>query len=173
MSDHLKYIAHYPQQIRTQVEQLLAQGSLGHYLTSRYPTTHDVRSDSALRDLVEQYKRRYMKRAAPLSKVAYDPNIHLVKHALGTHTRISRVQGNKLKSKNEIRISRLFKDAPLGMLEMILVHELAHLKEANHDKAFYQLCQHMQPDYHQRELDTRLYLIELEANGPLYEASGT
>jgi len=42
---------------------------------------------------------------------------------------------------------------------MIVVHELAHLKERNHDKAFYQLCQHMEPDYHQLEFDCRVYLL--------------
>ncbi|HAL21836.1 MAG TPA: metal-dependent hydrolase, partial [Stenotrophomonas sp.] len=46
-------------------------------------------------------------------------------------------------------------------LRMIVVHELAHLKEADHNKAFYQLCQHMEPDYLQLEFDTRLYLTEL------------
>jgi predicted metal-dependent hydrolase len=42
------------------------------------------------------------------------------------------------------------------------VHELAHLKEFAHDKAFYQLCTNMAPDYHQLEFDTRLYLTHLE-----------
>jgi len=41
---------------------------------------------------------------------------------------------------------------------MIVVHELAHLKETEHNKAFYQLCEYMLPDYHQREFDLRLYL---------------
>jgi len=42
------------------------------------------------------------------------------------------------------------------------VHELAHLKERAHDKAFYALCQHMAPDYHQLEFDLRLYLTVQE-----------
>ncbi len=42
---------------------------------------------------------------------------------------------------------------------MIVVHELAHLKEREHDKAFYQLCAHMEPDYHQLEFDCRVYLL--------------
>ncbi|HYG06232.1 MAG TPA: YgjP-like metallopeptidase domain-containing protein, partial [Stenotrophomonas sp.] len=42
------------------------------------------------------------------------------------------------------------------------VHELAHLKESDHNKAFYQLCLHMEPDYHQLEFDLRLYLTQLE-----------
>ena len=48
---------------------------------------------------------------------------------------------------------------------MIVVHELAHLKEREHDKAFYALCQHMEPDYHQLEFDLRLWLTALELPG--------
>ena len=84
------------------------------------------------------------------------------------HTYVSRVQGNKLKSKNEIKIGSVFKKAPQALLNMIVVHELAHLKEKEHDKAFYKLCQHMLPNYHQLELMTRIYLTELENNGSIY-----
>ncbi len=45
---------------------------------------------------------------------------------------------------------------------MIVVHELAHLKQREHDKGFYQLCQHMLPNYHQLEFDTRLWLMARE-----------
>ncbi len=45
------------------------------------------------------------------------------------------------------------------MLVDVVVHELAHLKEKEHDKAFYQLCTYMEPAYHQLELDARLFLI--------------
>ncbi len=38
------------------------------------------------------------------------------------------------------------------------MHELAHLKESDHNKAFYRLCELMQPGYHQIEFDLRLYL---------------
>lgn len=44
---------------------------------------------------------------------------------------------------------------------MIVVHELAHLKERDHDKAFYQLCLHMEPNYMQYEFDCRVYLVWL------------
>jgi predicted metal-dependent hydrolase len=51
---------------------------------------------------------------------------------------------------------------------MIAVHELAHLKEKDHNKGFYKLCQHMLADYFQLEFDTRLYLIQLETFGAIY-----
>ena len=41
---------------------------------------------------------------------------------------------------------------------MIVVHELAHFKESDHNKAFYKLCEHMLPGYHQVEFDLRVYL---------------
>jgi predicted metal-dependent hydrolase len=88
--------------------------------------------------------------------------------ALGTHTFISRVQGNKLKAKNEIRISHIFKIAPIEFLKMIVTHELAHLKVKEHDKAFYKLCTHIEPSYHQFEFDVRLYLTHLELYGELF-----
>jgi hypothetical protein len=44
---------------------------------------------------------------------------------------------------------------------MIVVHELAHLRQRAHDKPFYALCEHMLPGYHQIEFDTRLYLTWL------------
>jgi predicted metal-dependent hydrolase len=41
---------------------------------------------------------------------------------------------------------------------MIVVHELAHLRESEHNRAFYKLCEHMLPGYGQIEFDLRLYL---------------
>ena len=70
--------------------------------------------------------------------------------------------------KHEIRIGTLFKKAPESFLAMIVVHELAHLKEKEHNKAFYKLCQSMLPDYHQLELDLRIYLTHVELIGDIY-----
>ena len=101
--------------------------------------------------------------------MAFDNKLHVIRNALGMHTAISRVQGGKLKSKREIRVATVFKEMPPEFLRMIVVHELAHLKEREHDKAFYQLCRHMEPGYHQLEFDLRVYLSYLEASGvPLW-----
>ena len=72
---------------------------------------------------------------------------------------------SRLAAKHEIRIASMFKQAPDEFLRMIVVHELAHLREKNHDKAFYQLCSHMEPQYHQYEFDLRLYLTHVEHAG--------
>jgi predicted metal-dependent hydrolase len=164
----VNYLSAYPAALQQQIQQLIEQQQLGHWLRAKYPHEHQLSNDQVLRDYALEIKNRYMRKSAPLSKVVYDPKIHVLKHALGLHSYVSRVQGNKLKSKNEIRISSLFKKGPEAFLQMIVVHELAHLKEKQHNKAFYQLCQHMLPHYHQLEFDTRVYLTHLELIGPVY-----
>jgi len=94
----------------------------------------------------------------------------VINNALGVHTFVSRVQGGKLKAKHEIRIASIFREAPREFLTMIVVHELAHLKEKEHNKAFYQLCKYMEPAYHQLEFDTRLFLTQVEMAGSPYPA---
>ncbi|MFC5498794.1 M48 family metallopeptidase [Caenimonas terrae] len=161
------YIAGYPQPVQDQVRELLAQDKLGELLLRKYPSVHAVRTDRALYDYVMELKGEFLRSSEPLSKVAYDSKLHVIRNALGTHTTVSRVQGSKLKAKREIRVATLFRDGPPEFLRMITVHELAHFKEKGHDKAFYQLCTRMEPQYHQYEFDLRLYLTQMEAHGKL------
>lgn len=169
MTSELKYLSTYPLDLRNQVQSMIKENTLSKFLLQKYPQPHNVINDKALRDYVMTLKNRFIKKSAPLSQIIFDPKIHIINNALGTHSYVSRVQGGKLKSKNEIRISKLFKKTPEPFLNMITVHELAHLKEKEHTKAFYQLCLHMLPDYHQLELDVRLYLTQLEISGDIYE----
>lgn len=168
MTNQLKYIANYSTDIQRQVQTLIDEKRLDRYLLDKYPKAHHINNDKVLREYVLNIKNRYLKKSDALSKIIFDNKIHVIKNALGLHSYVSRVQGNKIKSKNEIRIASIFKKSPDEFLNMIVVHELAHLKEKDHNKAFYQLCQHMLPDYHQLEFDMRLYLTQLEFNGQLY-----
>jgi UTP pyrophosphatase len=161
----LPYLTAYPDSLRAQVGQLIDAGSLGAVLLQRYPDAHGIRTDKALYAYVQTLKDDYLRQAAPVSRVSFDSKIHVVQHALGLHTTISRVQGGRLKAKHEIRIASMFRDTPLPFLRMIAVHELAHLKEKDHDKAFYKLCCWMEPHYHQLEFDLRLYLTWLDRGG--------
>ena len=162
----MKYLAGYPAELLAGVPALIAQGRLASTVLQRYPEPHAVRTDGALFDYVSGLKARHLRQSEPLAKAVFDQKLHIVRNALGTHTAVSRVQGNKLKAKREIRISSLFKNAPAAFLRMIVVHELAHLKEREHDRAFYALCRHMEPDYPQLEFDLRLWLTALELEGP-------
>ena len=158
----LKYFAGYPEHLQAKVRALIEQDRLGALLTDKYGQPHSVRNDGQLYDYVQAVKDRHLRKAVPLGKVIYDSKLQVMKHALGTHTAISRIQGGKLKASREIRIATVFRDAPAEFLKMIVVHELAHMKEAEHNKSFYQLCTHMTPDYHQLEFDLRLYLTHLD-----------
>ena len=154
----LKYIAHYPEHIQSQAATLISSGRLGDYIEKNYPSKHQIQSDKALYDYVNEIKNQYMRKNSSLSQVSYSSKLKVLKDALGVHIYQSRVQGNKLRAHNSITVASLFKEAPPEFLRMIVVHELAHFREKEHNKAFYQLCCHIEPDYHQFELDTRLWL---------------
>ncbi|ROL77405.1 M48 family metallopeptidase [Pseudomonas vranovensis] len=158
----LKYLQAYPPTLQDQVRQMIASNRLGDYLQQRYPDRHAVQSDKALYSYAQALKQEHLRNAPNLDKVLFDNRLDLTHRALGLHTAVSRVQGGKLKAKKEIRIASLFKEAAPQFLKMIVVHELAHLKESDHNKAFYQLCEYMQPGYHQLEFDLRVYLTYRE-----------
>lgn len=159
------FLAGYPPDLVAQVRRLMDEDKLGALLRKKYPEAHGVRTDRALHDYVQELKGEYMRNAGPLSKVVFDATLHVIRNALGTHTAVSRIQGDRLKAKREIRVATVFKDMPAEFLRMIVVHELAHMKEREHDRAFYQLCRHMEPAYHQLEFDLRAYLAYLQAGG--------
>jgi hypothetical protein len=164
MTAPLKYLQHYPIALQDKIRHLHQQNQLGDYIAQRYQQSHSVQTDKALYEYSSEIKQAYLRNAPLLDKVHYDNRLSIEHHALGLNTAISRVQGGKLKAKKEIRISSFFKETPAEFLRMIVVHELAHLKERNHDKAFYQLCQYMEPNYHQYEFDCRVYLFWKDDN---------
>ncbi len=161
----MRYLQGYPTDALQRITRMLQDGTLGDWLLQRYPEPHGLRTDSALYAYVQQLRQEHLKSSEALSKVVYDSKLQVVQNALGTHTTAARVQGGRLKAKREIRIAALFKDTPLEFLRMIAVHELAHLRESSHDKAFYQLCSYMEPRYHPLEFEVRVYLTFLEATG--------
>lgn len=167
MSAELIYLSAYPSTLQEQVRDLLRgdRSALAPVLLRKYPQPHVVRTDKALYQYATEIKNRHLRNADAVNKVVFDSKIHVVRHALGLHTTLSRVQGGRLAAKHEIRIASMFKQVPDEFLRMIVVHELAHLREKQHNKAFYQLCEHMESGYHQYELDVRLYLTHIELAG--------
>lgn len=161
-----RYLQAYPEDLQQQVQKISQGPGLGAWLLSRHPHAHGVRTDSALYAFVMTLKSEFLRQADPINKVSFDSKLHIIQHALGMHTTTSRIQGSKLKAKRDIKIAALFKETPLAFLQMIAVHELAHLKIREHDKAFYKLCHHMSPDYAQSEFELRVYLTHLDLGGP-------
>jgi len=151
--------------VRAKALELAASGELLRRLQHRYPDRHGINNNGLLYSYVQEIKRSYMKSSDPLGKVRYSDKISSLHRALGLHTYAVRVQGNKLKRKNELRVCSRFKDFPPEFLRMVVVHELAHLRHRDHDRAFYRLCCHMEPEYHRYEQDLRLWLFA-EARGP-------
>lgn len=164
----LTYIAHYPEYLQEQIKHLIATKKLGDYLLSKYPTTHNFASDKALYAYTMELKTMHLRKADPINKVLYDGKISDINDALGLHRISIKNHGGRLRSKNEIRIASVFKNTSEAFLRMIVVHELVHLKEREHNKAFYALCEKMEPSYHQLEFDVRIYLTYLDLFGKLY-----
>lgn len=164
----MKYLIAYSEEIKQHVRLLVSQNRLAEVLLQKYSAVqHEISTDKALYGYILDLKSNFMRNAQMPSKVLFDNDIRAIQRALGLHTAISRVQGGKLKAKNEIRIASLFKEVPVEFLKMITVHELAHLKEKDHNKAFYKLCVSMEPAYHQIEFDLRLYLTHVDLAGKL------
>jgi len=163
------YLAGYPPALVAQARRLIGSGRLSEVLLAKYPQAHAVRTDKALYDYVREVRGERLRNAPQLNRVAYDSTLQALRNALGTHAAVSRVQGGKLKAKRELRVATVFREMPEAFLRMVVVHELAHLRETEHNKAFYQLCSHLEPDYAQLEFDLRVYLCHLEATGqPLW-----
>ena len=160
-----RFLGGYPAPVQLQVSALVCEGKLGEHLARKYPATHAIQSDSALYDYVQGIKQAHLRSTPPVHKVLWQNKMDVMQNVLGLHTSISRVQGSRLKAKAEIRIASLFKTTAPEFLEMVVVHELAHLREREHNKAFYQLCAHLLPGYHQVEFDLRLLLLQRALEG--------
>ena len=161
----LPYLAGYAPALQRQVRQWFAEGRLASWLRERHPQAHGCGDDRALFDYVEALRLEYLRNAGQVHRVLYDSRIHVVNNALGLHTRRAIAHGGRLSARHEIRIAAMFRQAPPAFLRMIVVHELAHLRELEHNRAFYQLCEHMEPDYRQLEFEVRVYLCWLEHTG--------
>jgi predicted metal-dependent hydrolase len=61
----------------------------------------------------------------------------------------ARTRWGSCSSKNNLNFTYRLCMAPLSVVEYVVVHELAHLKERNHSKAFWNTVAALKPDYQQ------------------------
>ena len=95
MSADLVYLGAYSSSLQEQVRDLLRgdRSALAAVLLRKYPQPHVVRTDKALYQYATEIKNRHLRNADAVNKVVFDSKIHVVRHALGLHTTLSRVQG--------------------------------------------------------------------------------
>ncbi len=153
------YLGGFPAEFRKRAFELKDDGQLIPRLQAQYSLGHQVTNNGALYEFTMGLKRQFLKSSSPISKIRFSDKLNTLHRTLGLHTYVSRVQGAKLKAKHEIRVCSVFKTLPMEFLRMVVVHELAHVRHKAHDKAFYRLCEHMEPDYMRYETDLRLWLF--------------
>ncbi|MBQ4834654.1 M48 family metallopeptidase [Pseudoalteromonas sp. MMG010] len=155
MSDYARYFTGYPANIVDQVLNLINTNKLSHYLLKKYPHAHTITTDKLLYSYASELKKHYLKNAPPFGRAGFKKQGDMVANALGTHT--YRMQGKT--RKHDLAINSDLLHAPEPLLKALVVHELAHFKEKDHNKSFYKLCCHMEPQYHQLELDLRILCV--------------
>ena len=67
--------------------------------------------------------------------------------------------GSCVKKKGEITLNKMCKLLPRDCQEYVIAHEMAHLVEANHGRAFYDVLAFALPDYREREEKLDHFLI--------------
>ncbi|AXT37437.1 M48 family peptidase [Alteromonas sp. BL110] len=155
MNEYARYFNGYPPTIVEQALKLISNNQLKTYLLKKYPEAHDVTTDKLLYQYATELKKQFLKNALPFGRAAFKKQGDMITNALGTHT--YRMQGKT--RKHDLAINKDLLYAPEPLLKALVVHELAHFKEKDHNKAFYKLCCYMEPDYHQLELDLRLFCV--------------
>ena len=155
MNEYARYFNGYPPAIVEQALQLISNNRLKTYLLKKYPEAHDVTTDKLLYQYATELKKQFLKNAPPFGRAAFKKQGDMITNALGTHT--YRMQGKT--RKHDLAINNDLLYAPEPLLKALVVHELAHFKEKEHNKAFYKLCCYMEPYYHQLELDLRLFCV--------------
>lgn len=74
--------------------------------------------------------------------------------------RMKRTWGN-CSSRGVIKLNTHLVKAPVRLIDSVIAHELCHLEEMNHGRAFYALLERLNPEW-------RKDRAELRANGPAY-----
>ena len=105
---HLKYLSAYPATLQDKVRQLIARTATTAPIWPEISAQASGQTDRALYEYGAELRREYVRNGPAIDKVIYDSKLDVLRHALGLHTTISRVQGGKLKAKKEIRIASLF-----------------------------------------------------------------
>ncbi|WED42533.1 M48 family metallopeptidase [Legionella cardiaca] len=100
--------------------------------------------------LLQAWYRQEMKKLLPPLISKWEPIINVRVYAWGIKTMKTRWGSCNIRAHRIWLNLRLMKK-PLSCLEYVLVHEMIHLLEANHNKQFYSLMDKFLPDWRQQQ----------------------
>lgn len=86
------------------------------------------------------------------AKTLFTERLHLYEPQIGVQANTIRIKDQKTRwgscsSKGNINLNWRLILAPQEVMDYVIIHELCHLKEMNHSKAFWDLVQTHCPDY--------------------------
>lgn len=111
-------------------EELLVQEALGKLL-SRVFSSHFLKD---IKKRVEHYNREFFQ-----------------EEIVAVRLKNNQSNWGSCSSKKNINLSSRLLFAPLDVLDYVIVHELAHLKEMNHSPRFWKIVRDVMPNYKEKE----------------------
>ena len=86
-----------------------------------------------------------------LERVMYYNNTYFNEQIDNVRLKNNQSNWGSCSSKRNINLSSRLLFAPTEVLDYVIVHELAHLKEMNHSPAFWKIVRDVMPDYKEKE----------------------
>lgn len=113
-----------------------------------------------IRDALVQWYRYQAKKIIHDRVCFYQPYIN---EEIGTiRIKEQKTRWGSCSSKHNLNFNWKCVMAPIEMLDYIVVHELCHLKQMNHSKAFWEEVEKILPDYREKDLWWKEHGRELE-----------
>lgn len=85
------------------------------------------------------------------NRVQYFNQMYFQEDIVGIRLKNNQTNWGSCSSKRNINLSSRLLFAPLEVLDYVIVHELAHLKEMNHSPRFWKIVSDVMPDYKEKE----------------------
>lgn len=84
-------------------------------------------------------------------RVQYYNKLHFQEHIESVRLKNNQSNWGSCSSEKNINLSSRLLFAPTEVLDYVIVHELAHLKEMNHSDRFWKIVRDVMPDYKEKE----------------------
>ncbi len=130
--------------------------------TIYFPESCDINSPSTqatLQQGIVQIYRREAETYLPQRTKYFAQMLHLQYHDIKIKKLRSR--WGSCSSKKNLNFNLYLMKLPLELIDLVIVHELCHLKHLNHGKDFHRMLEHILP--HKKELERKLKTFTIDA----------